>query len=40
MTAMMALFLVLWLLSSANKKTLDGIADYFRMPLRVAVVGG
>lgn len=40
MTAMMALFLVLWLLSSANKKTLEGIAEYFRMPLKVAVVGG
>ena len=40
MTAMMALFLVLWLLSSANKKTLEGIAEYFRMPLKVAIVGG
>ena len=40
MTAMMALFLVLWLLSSANKKTLEGVAEYFRMPLKVAIVGG
>jgi len=28
-TAMMAFFLLLWLLSSAPKKTLDGIAEYF-----------
>jgi len=40
MTAMMALFLVLWLISSVNKKTLEGIAEYFRMPLKVAIVGG
>jgi chemotaxis protein MotB len=28
-TAMMAFFLLLWLLSSSSKATLDGIAEYF-----------
>ena len=40
MTAMMALFLVLWLLSSASPKTLVGVAEYFKTPLKVAVAGG
>ncbi|WP_404993989.1 flagellar motor protein MotB [Cupriavidus pauculus] len=40
MTAMMALFLVLWLLSTSSPKTLVGVAEYFKMPLKVAVVGG
>ena len=40
MTAMMALFLVLWLLSSASPKTLVGVADYFKTPLKVAIAGG
>ena len=40
MTAMMALFLVLWLLSSASPKTLVGVADYFKTPLKVAMAGG
>jgi len=40
MTAMFALFLVLWLLQSASKKTLEGIAEYFRTPLKVAIMGG
>jgi chemotaxis protein MotB len=39
-TAMMAFFLVMWLLSIVPKEELKGIADYFRMPLRVAIVGG
>jgi len=40
MTAMMAFFLVLWLLSSASPKALVGVAEYFRMPLKVAIAGG
>jgi chemotaxis protein MotB len=40
MTAMMAFFLVMWLLSSASPKQLKGIAEHFRMPLRVALQGG
>jgi chemotaxis protein MotB len=40
MTAMMAFFLVMWLLSSATPKQLKGIAEHFRMPLRVALEGG
>ncbi|AZG16226.1 MULTISPECIES: flagellar motor protein MotB [Cupriavidus] len=40
MTAMMALFLVLWLLSSSSPKTLVGVAEYFKTPLKVAVAGG
>ena len=39
-TAMMAFFLVLWLVSIVPREELKGIADYFRTPLRVAVVGG
>lgn len=39
-TAMMALFLVLWLVSIVPREELKGIADYFRMPLRVAIEGG
>ncbi|HWI83362.1 flagellar motor protein MotB [Ramlibacter sp.] len=40
MTAMMAFFLVMWLLSSATPKQLQGVAEHFRMPLRVALEGG
>jgi chemotaxis protein MotB len=40
MTAMMAFFLLLWLLSSVNTAELAGIADYFKMPLREALLGG
>ncbi|MQQ99481.1 flagellar motor protein MotB [Glaciimonas sp. GS1] len=40
MTAMMAFFLVMWLLSISNPKELEGISEYFRMPLKVALVGG
>lgn len=40
MTAMMALFLVLWLLRAATPKDLVQIAEYFRTPLKVAVTGG
>ena len=39
-TAMFALFLVLWLLSIVPREDLKGLAEYFRMPLRVALMGG
>ncbi len=39
-TAMMAFFLLMWLLSSTTKATLQGIAEYFRTPLKVALMGG
>jgi chemotaxis protein MotB len=40
MTALMAFFLLLWLLSSATPQQLSGIAEYFQMPLRDALNGG
>ncbi|RSZ47283.1 MULTISPECIES: flagellar motor protein MotB [unclassified Variovorax] len=40
MTAMMAFFLVMWLLSISSPKQREGIAEHFRMPLRVALSGG
>ncbi|MHB0774123.1 flagellar motor protein MotB [Halomonas sp. WWR20] len=40
MTAMMALFLVLWILSSASENELKSIAEYFRTPIAVALTGG
>lgn len=40
MTAMMAFFLLMWLLSSVSSKELAGIAEYFRTPLKVALNGG
>jgi chemotaxis protein MotB len=39
-TAMMAFFLVMWLISVVPREELKGIAEYFRMPLRVALTGG
>src|SRR3954470_24080557 len=39
-TAMMAFFLLMWLLGSAAKGDLNGISDYFRTPLKVAMQGG
>ena len=39
-TAMMAFFLMMWLLGSTAKGDLKGIADHFKMPLRVAMFGG
>lgn len=39
-TAMMAFFLLMWLLGSTTKGELQGISDYFRTPLRVALSGG
>lgn len=39
-TAMMAFFLLMWLLGSTSKATLEGISEYFKMPLKVALQGG
>jgi chemotaxis protein MotB len=39
-TAMMAFFLLMWLLGSTTKGDLNGIADYFQTPLKVALSGG
>ena len=39
MTAMMAFFLVMWLLAAATPKQRTGIGEYFRMPLKVALSG-
>jgi chemotaxis protein MotB len=39
-TAMMAFFLLMWLLGSTTKGELQGIAEYFRTPLKVAMQGG
>ncbi|GAB3364317.1 MULTISPECIES: flagellar motor protein MotB [Giesbergeria] len=40
MTAMMAFFLLMWLLGSTAQGQLQGIADYFNSPLKVALSGG
>src|SRR5918998_6106052 len=39
-TAMMAFFLLMWLLGSTAKGDLDGISEYFKTPLKVALQGG
>ncbi|MGV8934312.1 MAG: flagellar motor protein MotB, partial [Gallionellaceae bacterium] len=39
-TAMMAFFLLMWLLGSTTKGDLKGISDYFNTPLRIAFFGG
>lgn len=39
-TAMMAFFLLMWLLGSTAKGELQGIAEYFNSPLSVALSGG
>jgi chemotaxis protein MotB len=39
-TAMMAFFLLMWLLGSTTKGDLQGISDYFQTPLKVALSGG
>ena len=40
MTAMMAFFLLMWLLQSVSQGSLRGIAEYFSTPLKVALSGG
>ena len=39
-TAMMAFFLLMWLLGSTTSGDLKGIAEYFQTPLKVALSGG
>ncbi len=39
-TAMMAFFLLMWLLGSTTKGDLKGIQDYFRSPLQISLSGG
>jgi len=39
-TAMMAFFLLMWLLSSVTKAELSSVETYFRTPLKVALFGG
>jgi chemotaxis protein MotB len=39
-TAMMAFFLLMWLLGSATKAKLEGISEYFKTPMKVAMTGG
>jgi chemotaxis protein MotB len=36
-TAMMAFFLLMWLLTSVNKAKLEGVSSYFKTPLKVSV---
>ncbi len=39
-TAMMAFFLLMWLLGSTTEGDKKGIADYFNSPLKVSMMGG
>jgi len=39
-TAMMAFFLLMWLLGSTTEGDKKGIADYFNSPLKIALLGG
>ena len=39
-TAMMAFFLLMWLLGSTTEGDRKGIADYFNSPLKVSLLGG
>ena len=39
-TAMMAFFLLMWLLGSTSEGDKKGIADYFASPLKVSLMGG
>src|SRR2546423_12282543 len=39
-TAMMAFFLLMWLLGSTTEGDKKGIAEFFNSPLRVALSGG
>jgi chemotaxis protein MotB len=39
-TAMMAFFLLMWLLGSTTKGDLKGISEYFQSPLQVSMSGG
>ncbi|HMW68962.1 MAG TPA: flagellar motor protein MotB, partial [Nitrosomonas sp.] len=39
-TAMMAFFLLMWLLGSTTQGDKEGIAEYFKTPLKIALAGG
>ena len=39
-TAMMAFFLLMWLIASLNKSQREAIADYFKQPIKTALFGG
>ena len=39
-TAMMAFFLLMWLLGSTSEGDKKGIADYFASPLKIALLNG
>ena len=39
-TAMMAFFLLMWLLGSTSKGDLQGLADFFQNPVKIAAPGG
>jgi chemotaxis protein MotB len=39
-TAMMAFFLLMWLLGSTTRADLQGISDFFKTPLKVSLMGG
>ncbi|MDR0440533.1 MAG: motility protein MotB, partial [Candidatus Accumulibacter sp.] len=39
-TAMMAFFLLMWLLASTSSSDLKGLAEYFQNPLKVSLSGG
>jgi chemotaxis protein MotB len=39
-TAMMAFFLLMWLLGSTSEGDKKGIADYFNSPLKISLMGG
>jgi len=39
-TAMMAFFLLMWLLGGTSKAVREGVAEYFKTPLKVALAGG
>ncbi|MCC5792112.1 MAG: flagellar motor protein MotB [Legionellaceae bacterium] len=39
-TAMMAFFLLMWLLASLNKAQREGLSDFFKQPVRIALMGG
>src|SRR5919109_1417130 len=39
-TAMMAFFLLMWLLGSTTKGDLKGISDFFASPMQIAMMGG
>ena len=40
MTAMMALFLVMWLINAATPQELKGVAEYFKAPIFASSNGG